>query len=264
MRACRDTVSAIVMYNASDDSRRITLNCCFDQRLHHSNPLHPKQPENLKARAHHEPEESILKTISVFFLTFTLCWPRPHGQTRNRSRPPRSPRLRRTRRNLSAVRIPDVIYVPTPQEVVDKMLLMAAVKEGDVLYDLGSGDGRIVVTAAKQYKVRGVGIDIDPQRIREAKENARVAGVTDLVQFRNEDLFQTNISEATVVTLYLLESLNEKLRPKLLRDLKPGTRIVSHAFRMGSWEPERTEEVNGSRIYFWTVPAKTNAQQYTV
>jgi cyclopropane fatty-acyl-phospholipid synthase-like methyltransferase len=154
-----------------------------------------------------------------------------------------------------------VIYVPTPQEVVDKMLLMAAVKEGDVLYDLGSGDGRIVVTAAKRYKVRGVGIDIDPQRIREAQENARVAGVTDLVQFRNEDLFQTNISEATVVTLYLLESLNEKLRPKLLRDLKPGTRIVSHAFRMGSWEPERTEEVNGNMIYFWTVPAKTNTQR---
>ena len=202
-----------------------------------------------------------MKTISVFFLTFTLSlapssWadpkPKPAAEESPSPANPQKP---------EAVRIPDVIYVPTPQEVVDKMLLMAAVKEGDVLYDLGSGDGRIVVTAAKRYKVRGVGIDIDPQRIREAQENARVAGVTDLVQFRNEDLFQTNISEATVVTLYLLESLNEKLRPKLLRDLKPGTRIVSHAFRMGSWEPERTEEVNGNMIYYWTVPAKTNAQR---
>jgi cyclopropane fatty-acyl-phospholipid synthase-like methyltransferase len=135
------------------------------------------------------------------------------------------------------------------------------VKEGDVLYDLGSGDGRIVITAAKQHKVRGVGIDIDPQRIREAEENARAAGVTDLVRFRNEDLFQANISEATVVTLYLLESLNEKLRPKLLRDLKPGTRIVSHAFRMGDWEPERSDDVNGVMIYYWTVPAKTDARR---
>jgi len=160
-----------------------------------------------------------------------------------------------------AVRIPDVIYVPTPPAVVDRMLQMAGVQKGDVLYDLGSGDGRIVITAAKQYKVRGVGIDIDPQRIREAQENARAAGVTHLVQFRNEDLFQTNISEATVVTLYLLESLNEKLRPKLLRDLKPGTRIVSHAFRMGDWQPERTEDVNGNMIYFWTVPAKPNTRR---
>ena len=202
-----------------------------------------------------------MKTISVFLLAVTLSlappsWADPKPKPAAEESP--SPA---NQQKPEAVRIPDVIYVPTPQEVVDKMLLMAAVKEGDVLYDLGSGDGRIVVTAAKRYKVRGVGIDIDPQRIREAKENARVAGVTGLVQFRNEDLFQTNISEATVVTLYLLESLNEKLRPKLLRDLKPGTRIVSHAFRMGSWEPERTEVVNGSRIYFWTVPAKTNAQR---
>ena len=202
-----------------------------------------------------------MKTISVFFLTFTLSlapssWADPEPKPAAEEFPTPA-----NQQKPEAVRIPDVIYVPTPQEVVDKMLLMAAVKEGDVLYDLGSGDGRIVVTAAKRYKVRGVGIDIDPQRIREAQENARVAGVTDLVQFRNEDLFQTNISEATVVTLYLLESLNEKLRPKLLRDLKPGTRIVSHAFRMGSWEPERTEEVNGNMIYFWTVPAKTNTQR---
>ena len=202
-----------------------------------------------------------MKTISVFFLTIAVLlappsWADP--RTKSASGESRSPA---NQQKSETVQIPDVIYVPTPPQVVEKMLSMAGVKQGDVLYDLGSGDGRIVIAAAKQYKVRGVGIDIDPQRIREAKENARAAGVTDLVQFRNEDLFQANISPATVVTLYLLESLNEKLRPKLLRDLKPGTRIVSHAFRMGDWEPERTENVNGTMIYFWTVPAKTNAKR---
>jgi protein-L-isoaspartate O-methyltransferase len=201
-----------------------------------------------------------LKTICVFLMTAALTsWAGP--QTRSATE--ESPRSANQQKPAPAaqVRTPDVIYVPTPPEVVDKMLRMAAVKEGDVLYDLGSGDGRIVITAAKQFKVRGVGIDIDPQRIREAEENARAAGVTDLVRFRNEDLFQANISEATVVTLYLLESVNEKLRPKLLRDLKPGTRIVSHAFRMGDWEPERSDDVNGVMIYYWTVPAKTDARR---
>lgn len=154
------------------------------------------------------------------------------------------------------LRAPDVIYVPTPQPVVEAMLAMAQVKTGDVLYDLGSGDGRIPVTAAKQFGVRGVGIDINPERIAEANANARAQGVTDLVTFRNEDLFTTDFSEASVVTLYLLNSLNEKLRPKLLADLKPGTRIVSHAFRMGDWEPEQTQNVDGSMIYMWTVPAR--------
>jgi len=154
------------------------------------------------------------------------------------------------------VREPDVIYVPTPQPVVDAMLAMAGVKTGDVLYDLGSGDGRIPITAAKQFGVRGVGIDINPERIAEANANARAQGVTDLVTFRNEDLFTTDFSEASVVTLYLLNSLNEKLRPQLLRDLKPGTRIVSHAFRMGDWEPEQTQSVDGSMIYMWTIPAQ--------
>jgi 2-polyprenyl-3-methyl-5-hydroxy-6-metoxy-1,4-benzoquinol methylase len=153
-------------------------------------------------------------------------------------------------------RTPDVIYVPTPQPVVDAMLKMANVRKGDVLYDLGSGDGRIPVTAAKRYGVRAVGIDIDPERIAEANANAKAAGVTDLVTFRNADLFASDFSEATVVTLYLLESLNEKLRPKLLRELKPGTRIVSHAFRMGEWEPQQTQEVDGRMIYFWTVPPR--------
>jgi len=153
-------------------------------------------------------------------------------------------------------RTPDVIYVPTPQPVVDAMLKLANVRKGDVLYDLGSGDGRIPITAAKQYGVRAVGIDIDPERIAEANANARAAGVTGLVTFRQADLFTSNLGEASVVTLYLLESLNEKLRPKLLAELKPGTRIVSHAFRMGDWKPEKTQEVDGRMIYFWTVPAR--------
>ncbi|MEG3180850.1 class I SAM-dependent methyltransferase [Sphingomonas sp. LT1P40] len=153
-------------------------------------------------------------------------------------------------------RTPDVIYVPTPPEVVEAMLDMAQVKDGDVLYDLGSGDGRIPIAAAKRAKVRATGIDIDPQRIVEAKANAKAAGVTDEVTFKQADLFKSDFSDATVVTLYLLDTLNEKLRPKLLAELKPGTRIVSHAFRMGDWVPEQEREVNGRMVYFWTVPAK--------
>jgi tRNA G37 N-methylase Trm5 len=152
--------------------------------------------------------------------------------------------------------MPDVIFVPTPQDVVDEMLKVADVKKGDVLYDLGSGDGRIPVTAAKRFGVRAVGIDIDPERIREANENARRNGVTDLVKFRQEDLFKADFREATVVTLYLLPDLNVKLRPKLWAELKPGTRIVSHQFEMGTWKPEKVVEVNGRTVYFWTVPAR--------
>jgi cyclopropane fatty-acyl-phospholipid synthase-like methyltransferase len=136
------------------------------------------------------------------------------------------------------------------------MLKLAEVRDGDVLYDLGSGDGRIPIAAAKKFKVRAVGIDIDPQRIREANANAKAAGVTGEVTFRQEDLFQADFSDATVVTLYLLDSLNEKLRPKLLSELKPGTRIVSHVFRMGDWEPEETQQVSGSTIYRWTIPER--------
>ena len=151
---------------------------------------------------------------------------------------------------------PDVIYVPTPQEVVDEMLKLAKVGKGDVLYDLGSGDGRIPVTAAKRYGIRATGIDIDPQRIQEANENAKKNGVTHLVQFRQEDLFKAKFADATVVTLYLLPDLNVKLRPRLLAELKPGTRIVSHQFDMGTWQPERKLELNGRTIYLWTVPAR--------
>jgi ribosomal protein L11 methylase PrmA len=152
-------------------------------------------------------------------------------------------------------RTPDVIFVPTPQEVVDAMLKVAKVGKDDVLYDLGSGDGRIVITAAKLYGTRGTGVDIDPQRIAEARENAKKEGVTDKVKFIQGDLFEQNFSDATVVTLYLLPSLNLKLRPKLWKDLKPGTRIVSHAFDMGDWKPEQELDVNGRKVYFWTIPA---------
>ncbi len=151
-------------------------------------------------------------------------------------------------------RTPDVIFVPTPPEVVDDMLRLADVKKGDVLYDLGSGDGRIPITAARRYGVRGVGIDIDPDRIREAVENAKNAGVTKLVEFRLDDIFKADFREATVVTLYLLPDLNVRLRPRLLAELRPGTRIVSHQFDMGDWRPEKKLESNGRVVYFWTVP----------
>ncbi len=154
-----------------------------------------------------------------------------------------------------AERTPDVIYVPTPPEVVDAMLKVAKVGPNDVLYDLGSGDGRIPVTAAQRFGTRAVGIDIDPQRIAEANANAQKAGVTDKVKFIQGDLFQQDLSEATVISLYLLSSLNVKLRPTLL-NLKPGTRIVSHAFNMGDWTPDQTIDVNGRMVYFWTVPEK--------
>ena len=155
-----------------------------------------------------------------------------------------------------ASQTPDVIFVPTPQEVVDDMLRLANVRKGDVLYDLGSGDGRIAITAAKRYGIRSVGIDIDPERIREATKNAKKAGVTHLVQFRQEDLFKADFKEATVVTLYLLPDLNVKLRPRLWNELKPGTRIVSHQFEMGTWKPEKKLESNGRSVYFWTIPPK--------
>ena len=153
-------------------------------------------------------------------------------------------------------RRPDVIYVPTPEEVVEAMLQVAKVTKNDIVYDLGTGDGRIPVTAAKKYGARGVGIDIDPQRIKEANENVTKNGVGDRVRIIQGDLFEANISEATVVTLYLLPSLNQKLIPKLTKELKPGTRIVSHAFDMGDWKPEQELDVNGRKVYFWTLPKK--------
>jgi len=150
-------------------------------------------------------------------------------------------------------RTPDVVYVPTPDDVVDEMLKVAKVTGKDVLYDLGSGDGRIPITAAKRFGTRGLGIDIDPQRIEEANANAKAAGVTDKVRFVLGDLFQLDLAPATVITLYLLPQLNLKLRPKLLK-LKPGTRIVSHEFDMGDWKPDQSLKVGVRNVHFWTVP----------
>ncbi|MFC4932764.1 methyltransferase domain-containing protein [Massilia sp. GCM10023247] len=148
----------------------------------------------------------------------------------------------------------DVPYVPTPQQVVDRMLQLARVGKSDILYDLGCGDGRIVVTAAKAHGARGTGIDIDPERIAEAKENAKKAGVTDKVSFRVANLFETDLSPASVVTLYLLPTINTRLRPRLWQQLKVGARVVSHAFDMGpEWPPEKTETVDGRTIYYWTI-----------
>ena len=149
----------------------------------------------------------------------------------------------------------DVPYVPTPAAVVDKMLEVAKVGPDDVVYDLGSGDGRIVIAAAKKG-ARAVGIDIDADRIWEARNNAIAAGVAERAQFRQEDIFQADFREATVVTMYLLTGVNMKLRPRLLAELKPGTRIVSHAFNMGDWKPLETHKVGSSTVYFWVVPER--------
>jgi SAM-dependent methyltransferase len=157
------------------------------------------------------------------------------------------------------VKKPDVIFVPTPQEVVDKMLELAEVKKGDVLYDLGCGDGRIVVTAAKKYGIKAIGFDIDPQRIKEARENVASSGVGDLVEIRQADIFETDLREANVVTLYLLPELNVRLMPQL-RQLKNGSRIVSHDFDMRGARPKKVvtvrtdDEEEEHSVYFWTVP----------
>jgi precorrin-6B methylase 2 len=152
-------------------------------------------------------------------------------------------------------RTPDVPFVPTPQPVVEAMLKLAEVKKGDILYDLGCGDGRLVITAAKQYGVKATGIDIDPKRIEESTANAKKEGVEKLVKFVNQDLFEADFHDATVITLYLLPGINLKLRPKLWKELKPGTRIVSHSFDMGDWQAQKQTDVDGRVLYFWTIPA---------
>ncbi len=166
----------------------------------------------------------------------------------------------RSARKKRKLRKPDVIYYPTPPETVAEMLRMAKIKKGDVLYDLGSGDGRIPIAAAKEYGIRAVGIEIDPQLVTEAEEKAKQEGVSDLVRFRNEDMFRIDVREATVVTLYLSEKLNVLMRPKLLSELRPGSRILSHDFRMGDWKPEQTVRVPWGKlyrtVYLWTVPAR--------
>ena len=159
--------------------------------------------------------------------------------------------------DVLAQRVPDVIFVPTGFDVVVQMLRLAETTSKDIVYDLGCGDGRFVVTAARQFGARGVGIDIDPERIKEARELSKRTGADDKVRFIEGDLFETDISEATVVTLYLLTRLNLKLRPKLMKELRPGTRIVSHAFDMGDWKPEKTEQSGSSPIYLWRIPPRS-------
>ena len=157
----------------------------------------------------------------------------------------------------------DVPYVPTPDEVVVRMLELANVSEDDRLYDLGSGDGRIVITAAQQYGTRGTGVEIDPELVERSRQNAEAAGVSDQVEFLQQDLFETDFSDASVVTLYLLPQVNLQLKPRLLEELEPGTRIVSHDFDMGGWEPEEVVQVQGpSRthtLYYWVVPEEVPA-----
>ncbi|HMC60885.1 MAG TPA: class I SAM-dependent methyltransferase [Candidatus Solibacter sp.] len=151
---------------------------------------------------------------------------------------------------------PDVPYVRSSNAVVDGMLRLARVTKSDIVYDLGCGDGRIVIAAAKDYGARGVGIDINPELIQEARENARKARVEALVKFEENDLFDADIHNATVVTLYLLPTVNLRLRPKLLRELKPGTRVVSHSWGMDDWKPAKEETVDGRTIYLWIIPEK--------
>lgn len=148
-----------------------------------------------------------------------------------------------------------VPFVPTPQEVVDKMIELAGVKKGDVVYDLGSGDGRIVIAAAKKG-ARAVGFDVDGDLVKESRENIRKAGLEKLAEIKQQDILTVDLSPATVVTMYLLPDVNLKLKPNLLKQLKPGSRVVSHAFDMGDWKPDKTERVNGRTIYLWTIPAQ--------
>jgi ribosomal protein L11 methylase PrmA len=148
-----------------------------------------------------------------------------------------------------------VPFVPTPQEVVDKMIELAGVKKGDTLYDLGSGDGRIVITAAKKG-ARAVGFEIDGDLIKQSRDSIQKEGVQNLAEIRQQDILTVDLSPASVITMYLLPDVNLKLRPNILSQLKPGSRVVSHAFDMGDWKPDKTERINGRTIYLWTVPAK--------
>jgi trans-aconitate methyltransferase len=154
----------------------------------------------------------------------------------------------------------DVPYVRTPQRVVEAMLEVARVSRDDIVYDLGSGDGRIVITAAQKYGARGIGYDIDPERIEEARANARAAGVEGRVRFELQNIFTADFREATVVTMYLLPDVNLKIKPRLLDQLRPGTRVVSHAFDLGEWKPDRVLNIKGDdgqyTVYFWVVPPR--------
>jgi SAM-dependent methyltransferase len=195
----------------------------------------------------------MFQPIIVSFTSFKIATYTPQVQTISQT-PSKQPEL------LVPKRRPDVGYVPTPQQVVDAMLELAEVTQNDIVYDLGSGDGRIPITAAKKYGIHSVGIEINPRLIKEANENAQKEGVSDRVQFLEQDLFQTNLSEATVVTLYLLPEVNLKLRPQLFKQLKPGTRVVSHTFDMGDWKPDKIVRTpQGSIIYLWVIPKEIPA-----
>ena len=161
-------------------------------------------------------------------------------------------------KSSTTTKTPDVIFVPTPQEAVDRMLQLAEVKKGDLVYDLGCGDGRIVVTAAKKYGARGIGFDVDPQRIKESTENVRTNGVEKLVQIKQQDIFTLDLSKADVVTLYLLPSLNVKLIPQL-KKLKPGARIISYSFDMAGVKPVQTVSDSTDTIYKWVAPIKRDS-----
>ena len=158
----------------------------------------------------------------------------------------------------------DVPYVPTHERIVAEMLKMADVKSNDVLYDLGCGDGRIPITAAQRFGTRGVGYDLDPERVSEARENAKRAGVTDKVRFEQQDIFTAKIADATVITMYLLPDVNLRLRPKLLAELRPGTRIVSHNYDLGDWQPLQRKEMDVTGInhtlFLWVVPPRAGTR----
>ena len=195
--------------------------------------------------------------VLALALTATAAAQQP--QPRQPSTQPPQPSSQQPQAQQPPLRAPDVIFVPTQDAVAEGMLKLANVTKDDVVYDLGSGDGKIVIMAAQKFGARGVGIEINPQRIEEANRNAKAAGVTERVAFILGDIFDPNvkIGDATVVTLYLLPALNQKLMPRLRGELRPGTRIVSNSFDMGtSWPPDRTEQIGTYWIYFWTVPQR--------
>lgn len=199
----------------------------------------------------------LVVSVSVTSLMFTGCTQQRNFEAEAEAQAP-------TTTAQPQERQANVPYVPTPEKVVDRMLKLANVSSNDVLYDLGSGDGRIPITAVQKYGAsRATGIEINPQLVQRSRENSQKAGVTDRVAFLQQDLFQTDLSQATVVTLYLLPSVNLQLQPKLLQELKPGTRIISHDFDMGEWKPERVERVQGPArqhtIYYWVVPENPSA-----
>ena len=210
---------------------------------------------------------ALVMIILLFAVLFVPVTKSASGRNRQQIAAPEAlpSTAQRPTRQTKPLRKPDVIYYSTPPETVAEMLRMARIKTGDVLYDLGSGDGRIPIAAAQHYGIRAVGIEIDPKLITEAEANARQAHVSSLVSFRNDDMFRTSLREATVVTLYLSEKLNVLLRPKLLRELRPGTRIISHDFRMGDWKPEQTVRVPWGKlyrtVYLWTVPERRGVRR---